>query len=228
MGEPTESFPEYVAGLAEPEGSVILVPTAYRGRLALAPEALDFVKFCRDQEATVSLPSDLSKQLSADLRGDIWFLPALLVIAQSDVVRDSTLAVAINLFSSYVWDRIKKALPGSKPEVRFRLFQKRGADILAFEYTGSADALAMLNPAHVAASLRSLDPEIDDADVESLVGLSRPRLPENTRGGAPQDDDEPDAKAAEVDEGEPTQESSQKSKKRKKRNKRKKKRRTRE
>lgn len=178
----SDPFFAYLSDLSQEEGGVHLVPTPFKGKLALASESLDFVKFVRSQEdAALEIPPNVGEHHVADLRGDTWFLPALLVYASSEAVRDAGLAVTLNLIASYIYDRLKKALPGSKPEARIRLFHKTGDDVFEFEYAGPAKDLARLGVPHVASHLQPLHPARDGDPPLLPESVGAPEPPKDER-----------------------------------------------
>ncbi|MDH5491430.1 MAG: hypothetical protein OEY14_05705 [Myxococcales bacterium] len=200
---PADPFIEYLRSLPTEEGRVHLVPTLHRDDLALAAESLDFVKFVRRQKDVVlGLPPELEEQRIADLRGDMWFLPALLVYATSEAARDAGLAVTLNLVASYIYDRLKGVLPGNKPDVRIRLFHQSGEDVFEFTYEGPAEVLAKMDVSEVVTKLRPREARIPAEAV--------PALPADASTADPVDQE---ATAGEPDK---TEKKKDKSKKRKK------------
>jgi hypothetical protein len=67
------------------------------------------------------------------LHADIWYLPVLLLA-------DATLGpIVVNMVSSFLYDNIRKLLPGRKAEVRSELLIDRAAGTLSLKYDGPAE-----------------------------------------------------------------------------------------
>ena len=101
-----------------------------------APHTAEFVHHLQaagDERVRMEIASTDEEYRELGLHADIWYLPVVLLA-------DPTLGpVIVNLISSFIYDQLKKLLPGKKAEVQAELLIDRGAGTLSLRYKGPAE-----------------------------------------------------------------------------------------
>lgn len=101
-----------------------------------APHTADFARYLMSRAATdisVEVASTDEDYRELGLHADIWYLPIVLVA-------DAAIGpIVVNLVSSFIYDQMKRLLPGKKAEVQSELLIDRDSGTLSLTYTGPAE-----------------------------------------------------------------------------------------